>query len=126
MGDGSISLTPCVHLCLHCTDIRNQEAIWEQCASQRVQRAGFVQVPSWGSCFYHQELRLFLIVYVDEFTLAGPASNLAAGWTLPRQRINMEDPGPVSHSLGCADRTAKCRLPSGVEARVMVCDMEKS
>ena len=64
------------------------------------------------------------IVYVDDFKLAGPSENLAAGWTLLRQRINMEDPGPVSHFLGCTHRTSRCKLSNGHEARVMVYDME--
>ena len=77
-----------------------------------------------GSRFFHRELRLFLIFYVDDFKLAGPAANLSAGWTLLRQRINIEDPGPVSHFLGCNHRTAQCRLSTGQMARVMVYDME--
>ena len=97
---------------------------WEQYACEQVKRAGFIQVPNWGSCYYHPELRLFLIVYVDDFKLAGPRANLSAGWTLLRQRINMEDPGPVSHFLGCTHRTARCRLSTGAEVRVMIYDLE--
>jgi len=45
---------------------------WEQYATEQVKAAGFRAVPNWGSCFFHPELRLFLIVYVDDFKLAGP------------------------------------------------------
>ena len=34
--------------------------------------------------FWHPELKLFLVVYVDDFKLCGPADNLKAGWDLIR------------------------------------------
>ena len=51
--------------------------------------------------FYHDELKLVLSIYVDDFKLAGPADALAKGWALLRTKIELEDHGPVSLYLGC-------------------------
>jgi len=93
-------------------------------ATEQVTEAGFTPVPGWGSCFFHERLKLFLIIYVDDFKLAGPKANLAEGWELIRRKINMEDPAPVSHFLGCTHRVGQCVLPTGVPARTMVYDMQ--
>ena len=43
--------------------------------------------------FRHNELDLFLVVYVDDFKMSGPAQNLAAGWALISKLIKkMEEP----------------------------------
>ena len=97
---------------------------WEQYATRQVCKAGFSPIKSWGSCFFHPTLRLFLIIYVDDFKLAGPQENLAEGWRLIRKNIVIEDPGPVAHFLGCTHRVGVCRLSSGSLARTMVYDME--
>ena len=49
----------------------------------------------------HKKLKLFLIVYVDDFKLAGPKANLAAGWKLIRERIKMDEPTKADKFLGC-------------------------
>ena len=36
----------------------------------------------WASVFRHEELDLFLVVYVDDFKMSGPAKNIAEGWAL--------------------------------------------
>ena len=52
---------------------------WEQYATEQVKKAGFQPITGWGSCFFHPQLKLFLIIYVDDFKLAGPEKNLAHG-----------------------------------------------
>jgi hypothetical protein len=42
-----------------------------------------------------------LIVYVDDFKLAGPKANLAKGWQLIGSKIKMEPAQPVGRFLGC-------------------------
>eukprot|EP00974_Lingulodinium_polyedra_P041546 3990403-Lingulodinium_polyedra.AAC.1 len=37
--------------------------------------AGFMPIEAWPSCFWHEELRLMLSVYVDDFKMAGPTAN---------------------------------------------------
>jgi hypothetical protein len=49
---------------------------------------------TWPSCYFNGELRLYLVVYVDDFKLAGPAKNLAEGWTRLRKGLDLDDPAP--------------------------------
>ena len=57
----------------------------EMHAEKHLKAVGFTTVPDWRSCFVHPKLRLFLIVYVDDFKLAGPIKNMAEGWKLIRK-----------------------------------------
>ena len=49
----------------------------------------------------HEKLKLFLVIYVDDFKLAGPVNKLSKGWSLIRQRVRTEDPIPLGKYLGC-------------------------
>ena len=49
---------------------------WEQKCDTHLKSVGFDPIVDWRSCYFHRELQLFLIVYVDDFKLCGPASNL--------------------------------------------------
>ena len=42
-----------------------------------------------------------LIVYVDDFKMAGPKDNLAKGWKLISQEIKLDEPMPLTRYLGC-------------------------
>jgi hypothetical protein len=77
---------------------------WEAHCTKELVAAGFAPVPTWPSCFVHAQLALFLVVYVDDFKLAGPVSNLAAGWKLIRRNIKTDDPARLSKYLGCEHR----------------------
>eukprot|EP00969_Alexandrium_andersonii_P345856 15287947-Alexandrium_andersonii.AAC.1 len=50
---------------------------WERRCEEHPKGVGFVPAKEWKSCFVHQELGLFLVVYVDDFKMAGPTKNLA-------------------------------------------------
>eukprot|EP00969_Alexandrium_andersonii_P236950 10459782-Alexandrium_andersonii.AAC.1 len=52
---------------------------WERGRGEHVKGVGFVPVREWKSCFVRKELGLFLVVYVDDFKMAGPTKNLAKG-----------------------------------------------
>jgi hypothetical protein len=57
---------------------------------------------SWQSCYWHEELRLMLIIYVDDFKMSGPTENLARGWDLIRQGIVLDPPedlGPFGRGV---------------------------
>jgi hypothetical protein len=41
---------------------------------------------------WHPGLRLLLAIYVDDFKMSGLKENMAAGWALFREVIDMEDP----------------------------------
>ena len=52
---------------------------WELHCATLLASMGFKELSPWRSCFWHEELRLFLVVYVDDFKLAGPSANLKKG-----------------------------------------------
>ena len=60
---------------------------WEQMADQHAKSVGFEEIPEWPSTYYHEELRLMLVLYVDDFKLSGPTGNLEAGWELLRKGL---------------------------------------
>jgi len=89
---------------------------WERHCHKHLVAQGFSEVPSWRSCYVHPRLRLFLVVYVDDFKLAGPRKGLAEGWRLIRKEVRTEDPIPLGKYLGCnhvmSDRTMDLSLPA--------------
>jgi len=71
-------------------------------------------------------LKLFLVVYVDDFKLSGPKGSLDEGWDLIRQGIKTDVPHDVGLYLGCIHRVAEKVLPdTGAKVRVMEYDMEE-
>ena len=74
--------------------------------------------------FWHPQLRLLLSIYVDDFKMAGPKENMAKGWALLREEIDMEDPATPTLYLGCEQSTQEITMPSGAKVMMMVYDME--
>ena len=60
---------------------------------------GFTPIQDWRSCYFHPKLKLFLVVYVDDFKLAGPTKSLPEGWQLIRKKVRMEEPTPLGNYL---------------------------
>ena len=83
---------------------------WEKHCHLHLTKRGFKLIEDWRSCYYHPELRLFLVVYVDDFKMAGPEGNLGPGWKLIREGIKIEDPAPVRCFLGCNQHVYKINL----------------
>eukprot|EP00971_Amphidinium_carterae_P296610 5892207-Amphidinium_carterae.1 len=46
---------------------------WERHCEKQVRSVGFEPVPEWPSVFYHAKNDCMLVVYVDDFKMAGPA-----------------------------------------------------
>ena len=69
-------------------------------------------------------MKLFLVVYVDDFKLAGPSANLAAGWALLRALLQLEDPAPARLYLGCLHEQREATTSSNATARAIVHSME--
>ena len=55
----------------------------------------------WPSVFYHPELKLLFVVYVDDFKMSGPKENVSKGWSLIASKLDMDKPGEVNRYLGC-------------------------
>ena len=45
---------------------------WERHCCDHPTKNGFKEIAAWLSCYMHEKLMLFLVVYVDDFKLAGP------------------------------------------------------
>ena len=58
--------------------------IWERYCTEQLESVGFTAVlpDIWHSVFYHAELDLLLVVYVDDFKMAGPQDKINKGWEL--------------------------------------------
>ena len=89
------------------------DTYWELHAEKHLRSVGFKSVPDWRSCFVHPILKLYLIVYVDDFKLAGPNDNLKEGWELIRKGIQTCDPEDVSRFLGCEHVVLDATIPVG-------------
>ena len=55
----------------------------------------------WPSVLFHTKLKLLLVVYVDDFKIAGPIESMSQGWQLFASKIDMDTPGQVNRYLGC-------------------------
>ena len=61
-----------------------------------VRKVGYMPVgEGWPSCYVHPALKLRLVLYVDDFKLAGPRANLKEGWRLLRLHLSIEDAKPI-------------------------------
>ena len=62
--------------------------IWENHLNSRISKEGWKQIlpDVRQSIFYHSELNCMLVVYVDDFKLAGPTEN--------KRAVNIGDPEP--------------------------------
>ena len=77
--------------------------MWEHHCDKHVKSVGFKPIgEEWQSCYFHPVLRLFLVVCVDGFRMAGPKDNLAKGWSLLRKGLDIEPPVPIGVYFGCS------------------------
>ena len=88
---------------------------WEQHLEGHLATAGYAKIKgaAWRSVFYHDKLELMLVVYVDDFKLAGPKHNIAAGWAAIRKNVQMGEPTPLGKFLGCDHKVTTRRIPAG-------------
>ena len=74
---------------------------WERHCEEHLTSIGFAPVPDCRSTYWHPELKLFLMVYVDDFKMSGPSANFAKGWSMIRQKVKTDEPRAVTKCLGC-------------------------
>ena len=61
---------------------------WERHCDAHLRSVGFEPISEvWNSCYWHAELKLYLVVYVDDFKLSGPKKDSTKGWGAHPQRI---------------------------------------
>ena len=74
---------------------------WEQHCHASLLMCGFLPIQDWPSVYWHDESRVLLLVYVDDFKMAGSPAAVATAWTRIRQELLIGDPSPVTVFLGC-------------------------
>ena len=81
---------------------------WERKCDSHCKKVGFVPITDWPSCYVHPRLKLFLVVYVDDFKMVGKSSNLALMWTILKQHIDLEDSTSLEGNvyLGCTQTSS--------------------
>ena len=90
-----------------------------------VRKVGYMPVgEGWPSCCVHPALKLLLVLYVDDFKLAGPRANLKEGWRLLRLHLSIEDATPIGLYLGRHRDTQVVRHDDGASVAVMPYNME--
>ena len=55
----------------------------------------------WPSVLFHPQLKLLLVVYVDNFKMSGPKEPMTKGWELVGSKIDMDVPTDIGRYLGC-------------------------
>ena len=68
-----------------------------------------------ASIAYLPQLKLLLIVYVDDFKLSGPKCNLEKAWKLIQKGIILETPTGLGLYLGCRHIQGSHKLPDGTK-----------
>ena len=98
--------------------------IWENhCASQLEGNGGVQVLPEiWQSIFYHPDLELLLVIYVDDFKMAGPQGNLKKGWANISGVIDMDPPEAFGRYLGCHSEQVQAKLPGSAHPFAYVFD----
>ena len=77
--------------------------LWEIHCEKMLVMVGFIMPDpeGWPSVFYHPELKLLLVVYVDDFKMSGPKESIAKGWELIASKIDMDVATDIGRYLGC-------------------------
>ena len=116
--DGSlIHARPCVRLLKALYGHPDAGSCWERHCDARVASCGFHKVPEWPSCYFNSELNFFLMIYVDDFELSGPAGNLEKCWQkLAESGLKLEKEQPPGLFLGCIHERLETVI-NGVTAR---------
>ena len=92
---------PCVRLGYALYGHSDAGSCWERHCDRQLVSTGFGSVENLPPCYYHDTLKLMLVVYVDDFKLAGPKTNLAEGWKLIKDAVHMGELEAPGMFLGC-------------------------
>ena len=98
--------------------------MWEKHCDESVKQLNFKPVgPEWPSMYFHDELKLLLVIYVDDLKLAGPKENLKKGWDMLRSKLKIEPETSVGLYLGCVLTKGESKLANGTKVTTMTYDM---
>ena len=74
--------------------------------------------------YFHDELKLLLVIYVDDLKLAGPSENLAKGWEMLRTVLRIEPETDLGLYLGCVLSQGETQLHNGKKVKTITYNME--
>ena len=81
----------------------------------------------WRSCYIHDRLGVVLVIYVDDFKVAGPKDSMKEAWALLRSgsdKLDMDDPQSLDSYLGCKHHIIPAKAPDGTPVTRIEYDME--
>ncbi len=70
-------------------------------------------------------MKQFLVVYVDDFKMAGPVETSQKAWDKLRKKLTLDKELPANLFLGCKHEIKEVTLPNGVLARKCEYNMEE-
>ena len=86
--------------------------LWERHCETHLKKVGFSPVDNWLSTFWHNDLRLLLVVYVDDFAFAVDNPQQFVDTLCDRHNFKLR---PISYHLGanssCYNNGTLCMLP---------------
>eukprot|EP00439_Symbiodinium_sp_Y106_P057977 s4236_g8.t1 len=99
--------------------------MWEQHCHTTVQKVGFKPLgEEWPSLYFHPDLKLLLVIYVDDLKMAGLTANLPKGWNMLRQELRLEEETPLGLYLGCRISKGEATLHDKTQVQTLTYDME--
>ena len=99
--------------------------MWEQHCDKKVREIGFKPIgEEWPSMYFHDELKLLLVIDVDDVKLAGPSENLAKGWEMLRTVLRIEPETDLGLYLGCVLSQGETQLHNGKKVKTITYNME--
>ena len=99
--------------------------MWEQHCDKKVQEIGFKPIgEEWPSMYFHDELKLLLVIYVDDLKFAGPSENLTKGWEMLRTVLRIEPETDLGLYLGCVLSQGETQLHNGKKVKTITYNME--
>ena len=116
---------PCMRLIQALYGHPDSGTFWEKHADKRLLELGFIPAAeSWPSCYLHEDLDLFLVLYVDDFLMSGPEENMDLMWKRIGEVLNIEDAGPMGLYLGCIHEEGTIKTEDGKTIRTMTFNQE--
>ena len=86
---------------------------WEEHCHKHLLSVGFKPIDNnnWKTCYWHEKLKVFLVVYVDDFRMSGPESNIPKAWAEIRKGLKLDEPERITAKgtkyLGCTIKKYK-------------------
>ena len=75
-------------------------AHWEKHLERIIKELGGETIPEFPSSYFFPKTKLLLTVYVDDFTLSGPAEHHAKFWETLRKQVDLEPETDLERILG--------------------------